>query len=183
MTIDDGDDAKSALDRITIPREVLDRIAPTALPRSSIIVSDEPLSTETNYRTEFVAVLSNHPQGGFITRRRSDDVLMGGRHLLGQRSVLFFPRHGPARRQQASARRPIRPSDAATVLAMVRRGCLAYTLPPTRIRASTWQVELSPSPFRLRTLCFGATSSATSDKVGRPSRASLNRFSAVPSRS
>jgi hypothetical protein len=69
VTIDDGDDARSALDRITIPQDVLDRIGPTALPRSSIIVSDEPLSRETNYRTEFVAVLSNQPQGGFITRR------------------------------------------------------------------------------------------------------------------
>ncbi|OGT89869.1 MAG: hypothetical protein A2514_00375 [Gammaproteobacteria bacterium RIFOXYD12_FULL_61_37] len=69
VTINDGDDAKDALDRITIPQEVLDRIAPTALPRSSIIISDEPLSQETNYRTEFVAVLSNHPQGGFITRK------------------------------------------------------------------------------------------------------------------
>jgi hypothetical protein len=69
VTIDNGDDAKDALDRISIPNEVLDRIAPTALPRSSIIVSDEPLSRETNYRTEFVAVLSNQPQGGFITRR------------------------------------------------------------------------------------------------------------------
>lgn len=69
VTIDEGDDAKSALDRIAIPQDVLDRIAPTALPRSSIIVSDEPLSRETNYRTEFVAVLSNQPQGGFITRK------------------------------------------------------------------------------------------------------------------
>jgi hypothetical protein len=39
------------------------------LPRSSIVISDEPLSAETNYRTEFVAVLSDQPQGGFITRR------------------------------------------------------------------------------------------------------------------
>lgn len=69
VTIEDGDNAKDALDRITIPQEVWDRIAPTALPRSSIIISDEPLSAETNYRTEFVAVLSNHPQGGFITRK------------------------------------------------------------------------------------------------------------------
>ncbi|WFU74046.1 MULTISPECIES: L,D-transpeptidase [unclassified Bradyrhizobium] len=69
VTIDDGDNARSALDRITIPQEVWDRIGPTALPRSSIIISDEPLSSETNYRTEFVAVLSNHPQGGFITRK------------------------------------------------------------------------------------------------------------------
>ncbi len=71
VTIDNGDDAKDALDRITIPQDVLDRIAPTALPRSSIIISDEPLSGETNYRTEFVAVLSNQPQGGFITRKPS----------------------------------------------------------------------------------------------------------------
>jgi hypothetical protein len=69
VTIDDGDDAKDALDRITIPKDVLDRIAPTAVPRSSIIISDEPLSAETNYRTEFVAVLNNQPQGGFITRK------------------------------------------------------------------------------------------------------------------
>src|SRR5215813_9665395 len=37
VTIDNGDDAKDALDRITIPQDVLGRIAPTALPRSSII--------------------------------------------------------------------------------------------------------------------------------------------------
>jgi lipoprotein-anchoring transpeptidase ErfK/SrfK len=74
VTIDNGDDAKNALDRITIPQDVLDRIAQTALPRSSIVVSDEPLSSETNYRTEFVVVLSNQPQGGFITRKPSTDV-------------------------------------------------------------------------------------------------------------
>lgn len=68
VTIDGGDNAQNALDRISIPQDVLGRIAPSALPRSSIIVSDEPLSRETNYRTEFVAVLSNHPQGGFKTR-------------------------------------------------------------------------------------------------------------------
>ena len=65
VTIDEGDDAKDALDRITIPQDVLDRIAPTASPRSSIIVSDEPLSRETNHRTEFVAVLSNQPKAAF----------------------------------------------------------------------------------------------------------------------
>ena len=69
VTIDEGDNTKDALDRITIPQDLIDRIAPTAMPRSSIIVSDEPLSRETNYRTEFVAVLSNQPQGGFITRK------------------------------------------------------------------------------------------------------------------
>ncbi len=75
VTIDNGDDAKDALDRITIPKEVLDRIAPTAVPRSSIVISDEPLSAETNYRTEFVAVLNNQPQGGFITRKPTVDLV------------------------------------------------------------------------------------------------------------
>ena len=71
VSIDNGDNAKDALDRITFPQEVLDKIAPTAVPLSSIVISDEPLSSETNYRTEFVAVLSNQPQGGFITRAPS----------------------------------------------------------------------------------------------------------------
>ncbi|ABD88948.1 L,D-transpeptidase [Rhodopseudomonas palustris] len=69
VTIDHGDDAKAALDRISFPQDELARIGVTAMPRSSIVVSDEPLSKETNYRTEFVAVLSNQPQGGFITRK------------------------------------------------------------------------------------------------------------------
>jgi hypothetical protein len=72
ITIDSGDDAKDALDRITIPQDVLDRIAPVALPRSSLIISDEPLKRETNYRTEFVVVLNNQPQGGLAMRRRPD---------------------------------------------------------------------------------------------------------------
>jgi chemotaxis protein histidine kinase CheA len=102
VTIDDGDDAKNALDRIVIPQEVLDRIAPTALPRSSIIISDEPLSAETNYRTEFVAVLSNQPQGGFITRQPSTDYLVGSDR--GDDSISFFRRNwdfqtGNTRRQ------------------------------------------------------------------------------------
>jgi lipoprotein-anchoring transpeptidase ErfK/SrfK len=73
VSIDNGDNAKDALDRITFPKEVLDRIAPTALPLSSITISDEALSSETNYRTEFVVVLNNQPQGGFENRERSTD--------------------------------------------------------------------------------------------------------------
>ena len=83
VTIDDADDAKDALERITIPQDVLDRIAPTAMPRSSIIVSDEPLSRETNYRTEFVAVLNNQPQGGFITRRPTANVTVASGNFWG----------------------------------------------------------------------------------------------------
>jgi len=80
VTIDNGDSAKDALDRITVPQEVLDRIAPTALPRASITISDEPLSSETNYRTEFVVVLNNQPQGGFANRARSPDMLFARRN-------------------------------------------------------------------------------------------------------
>ncbi len=93
VSIDEGDDAKDALDRITIPQDVLDRIAPTAAPRSSIIVSDEPLSKETNYRTEFVAVLSNQPQGGFITRQVTPpDDLVAGDNGWGDGGFPFFGR-------------------------------------------------------------------------------------------
>jgi lipoprotein-anchoring transpeptidase ErfK/SrfK len=74
VTIDNGDDAKDALDRITIPKEVLDRVAPTTLPRSSLVISDEPLNRETNYRTEFVVVLNNQPQGGLAMRKHVDPV-------------------------------------------------------------------------------------------------------------
>ena len=71
VTLTGASDAKSALDRIVIPPEVLDRIAPAASPRSSLIMSDEALSRETGKGTEFVAVLSNEPQGGLAMRRHS----------------------------------------------------------------------------------------------------------------
>ena len=109
VTIDDGDDAKDALDRITIPQDVLDRIAPTALPRSSIIISDEPLSRETNYRTEFVAVLSNQPQGGFITRQPTTDALVASDDVRDDNGFGFFfqrswnSQTGNARRQGGQA--------------------------------------------------------------------------------
>jgi L,D-transpeptidase catalytic domain len=71
VTLNHASDAKSALDRVVIPPEVLDRFAPTAAPRSSLIISDEPLSRETGKGTEFVAVLSEEPQGGLVMRKRS----------------------------------------------------------------------------------------------------------------
>jgi L,D-transpeptidase catalytic domain len=94
VTIDDGDGAKDALDRITIPQDVLDRIAPAAVPRSSIIVSDEPLNSETNYRTEFIVVLNNQPQGGLLTRRPTPTFASG---LFGEGVFDFF---GGDRRQR-----------------------------------------------------------------------------------
>jgi hypothetical protein len=56
---------KEALDRVSIPKETLDRIAETISPRSSLIISDEALSSETGQGTEFVLLLSGEPQGGY----------------------------------------------------------------------------------------------------------------------
>jgi hypothetical protein len=65
----DPDSAKTALDRIVIPQDALDRIAGMA-PRSSLIVTDEALSSETGKGTDFVVLLSGEPQGGIKSRRR-----------------------------------------------------------------------------------------------------------------
>jgi hypothetical protein len=83
VTIDNGDDAKDALDRITIPQDVLDRIAPTVAPRSSLIISDEPPNREQNYRTEFVVVLNNQPQGGLAIRKPASDMVARSNDLGG----------------------------------------------------------------------------------------------------
>ena len=63
------DGAKAALDRISIPQDVLDRI-PGIAPRSSVIVTDEAPSTETGKGTDFIVVLSDEPQGGIKFRHR-----------------------------------------------------------------------------------------------------------------
>jgi hypothetical protein len=61
--------AKTALDRIVIPQDVLDRIA-GMVPRSSLIITDEALSSETGTNTDFVVLLSGEPQGGIKFRQR-----------------------------------------------------------------------------------------------------------------
>jgi hypothetical protein len=61
--------ATSALDRIVIPQDILDRLSGIA-PRSSLVVTDEPLSSETGKGTDFVVLLSGEPQGGIKSRRR-----------------------------------------------------------------------------------------------------------------
>jgi lipoprotein-anchoring transpeptidase ErfK/SrfK len=69
MLTDPGS-AKTALDRIVIPQDALDRIAGMASPRSSLIITDEALSSETGNGTDFVVLLSGEPQGGIKIRRR-----------------------------------------------------------------------------------------------------------------
>jgi hypothetical protein len=66
-TAKEPSDAKTALDRIVIPQDV-QRIAETASPRSSLIISDEELSSETGKGTDFVVLLSGEPQGGIAIR-------------------------------------------------------------------------------------------------------------------
>jgi lipoprotein-anchoring transpeptidase ErfK/SrfK len=98
VTLDSVTDARSALDRITIPQDVLDRIAPTASVRSSIIVSDEGLSPETGKGTDFIAVLSHEPQGGLAMRHR------GETRYARQRD--FYPMFGYAPQRQNYWRSP-----------------------------------------------------------------------------
>ncbi len=62
--------ATAALERIVIPRDVVDRIAGVT-PRSSLIITDEGLSSETGKGTEFVVLMSGEPQGGIKMRRRA----------------------------------------------------------------------------------------------------------------
>ena len=82
----DADSAKAALDRITIPQDALNRIAGIA-PRSSLIVTDEPPSSEIGKGTEFVVLLSGEPQGGIKKRRRSPG---SGYHYVRSRSQPFW---------------------------------------------------------------------------------------------
>jgi hypothetical protein len=61
--------ATSALERITMPQEAVDRLSQYVWPGSSLIISDEQASKETGKGTEFVVLLSGYPQGGVKKRR------------------------------------------------------------------------------------------------------------------
>jgi L,D-transpeptidase catalytic domain len=62
---------ESALDRISIPAETSERIAAMIAPRSSLIISDEGISSETGRGTDFVVLLSGEPQGGIAIRHHN----------------------------------------------------------------------------------------------------------------
>jgi hypothetical protein len=87
----EANSAKAALDRITIPQDALDRIGGVS-PRSSLIVSDEPPSSETGKGTEFVVLLSDQPQGGIKFRRRgpSPEVSYNGGYYGGARGSMTY---------------------------------------------------------------------------------------------
>jgi len=69
--------AKAALERIVIPQDIRDFIEERISPPSSLIISDEPLSSETGTQTEFVVLLSGEPQGGIKSRRSSPRIGLG----------------------------------------------------------------------------------------------------------
>jgi hypothetical protein len=87
--------AKTALDRIVIPQEALDRIAAMASPRSSLIISDETLSAETGKGTDFVVLLSRQPQGGIKTRRRAPGTEFPYARSRDRLAYWRFPFAGP----------------------------------------------------------------------------------------
>ena len=74
QTLTDPPGAKAALDRIAIPQDTFDQIAEMVSPRSSLIISDEALSSETGRGTEFVILMSGEPQGGIKHRRRGPEI-------------------------------------------------------------------------------------------------------------
>jgi L,D-transpeptidase catalytic domain len=106
VSIDGADDAKDALDRVTIPQDVLDQIAPTAVPRSSIIISDDSMNRETNYRTEFIVVLNDQPQGGLAMRRQPEDVRVARGNGWDDDAGPFGFARRPAGRSYYPAQRP-----------------------------------------------------------------------------
>jgi hypothetical protein len=84
------DAAKSALDRIVIPQDVLDRI-PAMTARSSLIVTDEAVSSETGKGTDFIVLLSDEPQGGIKFRRRGPAADVGYAHARYRSSPFSGP--------------------------------------------------------------------------------------------
>lgn len=93
----DAAGAKAALDRISIPKDTLERISEVVLPGSSLIISDEGASIETGKDTDFVVLISGEPQGGIKTRRREqpryrddDDFWGGGGGRRGGGGCMFL---------------------------------------------------------------------------------------------
>jgi hypothetical protein len=80
--------AKAALDRIKIPKDTVERIAEMVSPGSSLIISDEALSSETGNGTEFVVIMSGEPQGGLKHRRPYPQVEFRYGHLPYWRAPL-----------------------------------------------------------------------------------------------
>jgi len=87
----DVNGAKAALDRVSIPQEVIDRISEVLSPGSALIISDEALSKETGKSTDFVVLMSGEPQGGIKIRRHPQPWGDYGRPYGYGRSPYYAP--------------------------------------------------------------------------------------------
>jgi hypothetical protein len=87
--------ARAALDRIEIPQDIIDRISEVISPGSSLIISDEGMSTETGEDTDFVILMSGEPQGA-IKMRRHDPNLYGRYDRQFDRSYGRSPAYAPS---------------------------------------------------------------------------------------
>jgi hypothetical protein len=87
--------ARIALERIVIPQDVSDRIAGLP-PRSSLIITDEALSSETGKGTDFVVLLSGEPQGGIKFRQRGPAIDFHDAHPRGRLPYWRSPFAGPS---------------------------------------------------------------------------------------
>ena len=87
--------ARAALDRIELPQDIADRISEIISPGSSLIISDEGMSTETGEGTDFVILMSGEPQGA-IKMRRHDPDLYGRYDRQYDRSYGRLPAYAPS---------------------------------------------------------------------------------------
>jgi len=87
--------ARAALDRIEIPQDIVNRISEIISPGSSLIISDEGMSTETGEDTDFVILMSGEPQGA-IKMRRHDPDLYGRYDRQYDRSYGRLPAYAPS---------------------------------------------------------------------------------------
>jgi hypothetical protein len=87
--------ARAALDRVEISQDIVDRISEIISPGSSLIISDEGMSTETGEDTDFVILMSGEPQGA-IKMRRHDPDLYGRYDRQYDRSYGRSPAYAPS---------------------------------------------------------------------------------------
>ena len=106
--------AAAALDRLTIPPEIVARVSASIWPGSSLIVSDEAASKETGNSTDFIVLMSGEPQGGIKRRPKPAPVPFYNSYSssygssYGTGSYLYYDRYGrPIRIQQRQKPKPI----------------------------------------------------------------------------
>ncbi|MCI0736379.1 MAG: L,D-transpeptidase family protein [Beijerinckiaceae bacterium] len=87
--------AMAALERIEIPQFIAGRVSEVISPGSSLIISDEAMSTETGEGTDFVIIMSGEPQGAIKRRRHDPDAYRRYSHQYN-RSHKRSPAYAPS---------------------------------------------------------------------------------------